>query len=351
MSEFAAAGEAASAPSASPRVAAPNPLNFSWQQTMLRIKDPSKSVPFYCDNFGFTLLHKYDFPQWSFSLYFLAILEDGEVWPHTPGSKEAEQAVWTFRGVCLELTHNHGSESDVSFSVNNGNVEPHRGFGHIAVMTRDVYAASAELEKAGVAFQKRPDEGRMKGLAFVLDPDGYWVEIVSRSAESSVQNKYTFAQTMIRIKDPAKAIPFYTELFGMSLLRESHYSDFSLFFMAQIPPGTPLPPDASDAATAGEYIRQMFPPVLELTHNHGTEKNEDFKYHNGNDQDAGQLRGFGHIGFLVDDLEAACTFLTEKGVRFKKRPEEGGMRGLAFVYDSDNYWVEVIQRGGLSLVA
>jgi 4-hydroxyphenylpyruvate dioxygenase-like putative hemolysin len=35
---------------------------------------------------------------------------------------------------------------------------------HIAVMTRDVYAASAELEARGVRFQKRPDEGRMKGV-------------------------------------------------------------------------------------------------------------------------------------------------------------------------------------------
>lgn len=41
------------------------------------------------------------------------------------------------------------------------------GFGHIAVMTRDVYTASAELEAAGVKFQKRPDEGRMKGIALV----------------------------------------------------------------------------------------------------------------------------------------------------------------------------------------
>jgi lactoylglutathione lyase len=71
-------------------------------------------------------------------------------------------------GVVLELTHNHGSENDSTFRVNNGNVEPHRGFGHLAVMTSDVYAACEELERKGVKFQKRPDEGRMKGLAFVL---------------------------------------------------------------------------------------------------------------------------------------------------------------------------------------
>ena len=45
-------------------IKAPNPHNFSWQQTMLRIKDPERSVPFYRDKLGFTLIHQYDFPQW-----------------------------------------------------------------------------------------------------------------------------------------------------------------------------------------------------------------------------------------------------------------------------------------------
>jgi hypothetical protein len=35
-------------------------------------------------------------------------------------------------------------------------------------MTSDVYAACEELDRKGVKFQNRPDEGRMKGLAFVL---------------------------------------------------------------------------------------------------------------------------------------------------------------------------------------
>ncbi len=41
-----------------------------------------------------------------------------------------------------------------------------RGFGHIGFAVDDVYATSASLESAGVDFIKRPDEGRMKGLAF-----------------------------------------------------------------------------------------------------------------------------------------------------------------------------------------
>lgn len=40
-------------------------------------------------------------------------------------------------------------------------------------MVDDVYKACEELESKGCTFQKKPDEGRMKGLAFALDPDGY----------------------------------------------------------------------------------------------------------------------------------------------------------------------------------
>lgn len=168
------------------------PHNFQWAQTMLRIKNPEVSVPFYVNNFGFTLLHKVDFPDMKFTLNFLAILPEGETAPE-PGTEEAAEYLWQFKGLTLELTHNHGTETQDDFKVNNGNVEPHRGFGHIAVMTKDVYAASAELEEKGVPFQKRPDEGKMKGLAFALDPDGYWIEIVKRNEESPINQKYTFA--------------------------------------------------------------------------------------------------------------------------------------------------------------
>eukprot|EP01038_Epipyxis_sp_PR26KG_P009998 gene9998-13450_t len=327
----------------------------SWQQTMLRIKDPKRSVPFYEQNFGFKLLHKYDFPQWSFSLYFMAIPRENEVLPE-PGTVESEKYLWSMPGTCLELTHNYGTENDETFKVNNGNVEPYRGFGHIAVMTRDVEQASEELEANGVLFQKRPNEGRMKGIAFALDPDGYWIEIVKRNESSSIMNKFTFAQTMFRVKDPVKSLNFYRDLLGMTLLRESHIGvgtewGFSLYFLASIPPEelSSVPSDPT-SPEASEYIKNMFHPVIELTHNHGTENNPSFKYHNGNDQDEGQLRGFGHVGFLVDNLDEFCEYLEQQGVAFKKKPQDGNMRGLAFAYDPDNYWVEIIQKNGLRML-
>jgi lactoylglutathione lyase len=58
-----------------------------------------------------------------------------------------------------------------------GNSEP-RGFGHIAITVADVEAACARFEKLGVPFKKRLTDGKMRQIAFILDPDGYWIEVV-----------------------------------------------------------------------------------------------------------------------------------------------------------------------------
>lgn len=126
----------------------------------------------------------------------------------------------------------------------------------------------------------------MKGLAFVYDPDGYWVEIVKRGEGSGIPNEFNFSQTMLRVKDPNKSLAFYKKL-GMKVLVEKHFDDFSLFFLG------------SSNVKDGQDVKTMFDPVLELTHNHGTENDDDFKHFNGNEQDK---PGFGHIGFLVDDV-------------------------------------------------
>ncbi len=39
-------------------------------------------------------------------------------------------------------------------------------------MVPDVDVACERFEKLGVEFVKRPNDGQMKGLAFIKDPDG-----------------------------------------------------------------------------------------------------------------------------------------------------------------------------------
>ncbi|MEH3103110.1 MAG: lactoylglutathione lyase [Sphingomonas phyllosphaerae] len=154
----------------------PGTEGFALNQTMLRIRDPEPSLAFYRDVLGMTLLQQLDFPDMRFSLYFLAYLAEGETVPADP----AERARFIFtRETTLELTHNWGTESDPAFSgYHSGNTDP-RGFGHIGISVPDVAAACARFEELGVPFKKRPQDGTMKDIAFITDPDGYWIEILS----------------------------------------------------------------------------------------------------------------------------------------------------------------------------
>lgn len=156
---------------------------FYLRQTMLGVRDPAVSVSFYRDILGMTILQKIDFPEIALSLYFLAYLAQDETIPEDP----AERAKFIFtRETTLELTHNWGTEYDESFAgYRYGNSEP-RGFGHIGISVPDVDVACARFEKLGVTFVKRPQDGKMKTVAFIADPDGYWIEILSPAGMTHV---------------------------------------------------------------------------------------------------------------------------------------------------------------------
>ncbi|MFV0454103.1 MAG: lactoylglutathione lyase [Pseudomonas sp.] len=145
--------------------------DYVFNHTTLRVKDPQRSLDFYTRILGMRLLRKLDFDEARFSLYFLAMTK-GETVP----DEIAERQRYAFgRQSVLELTHNWGTEASDS-QYHNGNTEPH-GFGHICFSVPDLLAACARLESLGVNFVKRLDKG-MKNVAFISDPDGYWIEIV-----------------------------------------------------------------------------------------------------------------------------------------------------------------------------
>lgn len=154
----------------------PETEGYVFNQTMLRIKDPERSMDFYTRVMGMRLVRKLDFPEMKFTLYFLAYLDDRQA--QMVPADDGHRTTFIFgREAMLELTHNWGTETDDNFSYHNGNDEP-QGFGHIGVAVPDVYAACDRFDKLGVGFVKRPDDGKMKGLAFIRDPDGYWIEIL-----------------------------------------------------------------------------------------------------------------------------------------------------------------------------
>ena len=266
-----------------------NKHKFTWQQTMMRVSNPDASLRFYKDVMGMTHIDTYCFNEYGFTLFFLesqnAVAR--QAWEENvgtkggPGSDAAHNYLWSMPGVALELTYNH--DSDEVYHAGN---EPGDGFGHIAFSCEDVVASSERLEKEhGVSFKKRPHEGRMKSIAFAYDPDKYWVEIVSRgtpaaaaaspSAPLPALPEFVLAQTMVRVKDPVKSIPFYTEHMGMTKILGKNFGSFTNYFLASLDAGgseragrgagerAPLPRRAW-GARAGEQTSPMLGAVRRI---------------------------------------------------------------------------------------
>jgi lactoylglutathione lyase len=120
--------------------------------TMLRVLDLERSIRFYCDHLGMTLLRRRDYPDGKFTLAFVGY-----------GPEEAHAAI--------ELTHNWGRTEPYALGT---------GFGHVAVGVTDIHATCARLAAAGVPIPRPP--GAMKHgstvIAFVEDPDGYRIELI-----------------------------------------------------------------------------------------------------------------------------------------------------------------------------
>lgn len=158
--------------------------NYIMQQTMIRVKDPIKSLEFYCNVLGFKLIMYKEFPQWEFNVYFVAPIDASQIPINDP---EGQWNLCMTTPGCIELTWNYGSEKENGLVYNTGNADPtgtqdgnkvKGGFGHIGITVPDVYLACERFANMGCEFHKTPNSGGMKGLAFVKDPDGYLVEVL-----------------------------------------------------------------------------------------------------------------------------------------------------------------------------
>lgn len=119
--------------------------------TMLRVGDLEKSIEFYTQVLGMSLLRKQDYPEGKFTLAFVGY------------GAEATHSV-------LELTYNYGVTS----------YDLGKGFGHIALGCDDVYTTCDKIRAAGGKIVREPGP-MMHGttiLAFVEDPDGYKIELL-----------------------------------------------------------------------------------------------------------------------------------------------------------------------------
>ncbi|WP_087016348.1 lactoylglutathione lyase [Thaumasiovibrio subtropicus] len=125
--------------------------------------------------------------------------------------------------------------------------------------------------------------------------------------------------TMIRVGDLDRAIEFYTQVMGMTLLRKNENTEYK-YTLAFVGYG-----DESEGA------------VIELTYNWGTDS-----YDMGN--------AFGHIAIGVDDIYTTCDAIKAAGGNVTREPGPvlGGSTHIAFVTDPDGYKIELIQNKSAS---
>ena len=123
--------------------------------TMLRVGDLERSIAFYRDVLGMKLISRKDYPDGKFTLAFLGYGSNPE---------HAE----------IELKHNWGVTS----------FELGTAYGHIALGVDDIYGACDKIRAAGGTISREP--GPMKHgstvIAFVVDPDGYKVELIEQGS-------------------------------------------------------------------------------------------------------------------------------------------------------------------------
>ncbi|KAF9548989.1 Lactoylglutathione lyase [Mortierella hygrophila] len=157
---------------------------YEFNHTMIRVKDPKVSLYFYEEILGMKLISTMNNPNGKFTLYFLAYVNAEDQASLNTKSDDERRAYAFNRSGILELTHNWGTETDADFKgYANGNSDPGRGFGHTAIIVDNIEEACRRFESFGdkVKWVKKLTDGNMKNIAFITDPDGYWVEILNRA--------------------------------------------------------------------------------------------------------------------------------------------------------------------------
>jgi lactoylglutathione lyase len=122
--------------------------------------------------------------------------------------------------------------------------------------------------------------------------------------------------TMIRVLDEARSLAFYKKAFGLDVADRLDFPDFTLLYL-------------SNSESSYE---------LELTVNKGRTE----PYNLGD--------GYGHVAFVVDDLDAEHSRFETEGLRPRKVVEfnKDGKQvaRFFFVEDPDGYKIEVLEKSG-----
>jgi lactoylglutathione lyase len=139
-----------------------------YLHTMLRVGDLDAALDFFCAKLGLEEVRRMENEKGRFTLVFLAAPED-------MGAAREKKAPM------VELTYNWDAED-----YGGG-----RNFGHLAYLTKDIYALCQRLMDAGVTINRPPRDGHM---AFVRSPDGISIELLQEGDSLPAQEPWASMQ-------------------------------------------------------------------------------------------------------------------------------------------------------------
>ena len=126
--------------------------------------------------------------------------------------------------------------------------------------------------------------------------------------------QFSLDHVMLRVLDLDKSLAFYRDILGMKVLRHTEYESgrFTNVFLS---------------------FNENAESSLELTYNWDQKE----PYEKG--------QAFGHLALMVNDIHKAVEKLAQSGVRIKTPPKQmnHGQRIIAFVFDPDDYLIELIE--------
>ena len=122
---------------------------------MLRVKNLDLSIDFYTRLLGMKVLRKKDYIDGRFTLAFLGYEDE-------------------LKTTVIELTHNWDEHS----------YEKGNAFGHLAFAVNNIFAFCDTLKKHNAKFTREPAPmsfDSTETIAFIIDPDGYAIELIERA--------------------------------------------------------------------------------------------------------------------------------------------------------------------------
>jgi len=124
---------------------------MQFLHTMIRVGDLEKSIKFYTEVLGMSVLDRTDNTEYRYTLVFVG-------YPDQVGSTS------------IELTYNWDT---ARYDMGNA-------FGHLALGVDDIYAACDKIKALGghVTREPGPVKGGQTHIAFITDPDSYQIELI-----------------------------------------------------------------------------------------------------------------------------------------------------------------------------